>query len=574
MIKKFIKSVLLSSALICLLFAVTPKTLAMDFAEHELTLERQGNTLISEVILEREAFNAVVVKLEKDIDGLMVNFGNGWEPVEMHDDGWGTERLVVTSPTHTMQFRWGQPGADETLNLKATLFYYEEAPLSGVGGPAPELQTSTNLTAKAFKIISRREWGADEELRIWNPDRYSGSGDDTPRVDPCASIAETYADEFKLTQVKEYNSEGQPLTWPLQYARDIDKFVIHHTDSEVMDLNGDFITDTRDYQAIVRAIYYYHAISRGWGDIGYNYIIDPLGNIYEGRFGGDKVIGAHAQCYNHGSMGISIIGDYQNNEVPEPALQALISLIGKKAKEHGIDPDGSSTFRGKKLPNIIGHRDVRSTSCPGEKLYALLPKIRDRAALAMRTFSESTLSVAEYDYNAGLSSTFETLSLGPGQRKSVTLKFKNTGKKTWDNTTWLHVALNNDPNARVVPAVVDKNFVAADLQEDSVAPGKTGTFIVEVEGGFKSGHYAFQVSPVVNGRYKISRASEYIGFKVMEPNYDYEVIGHKFPNGTVFQGQKFSGTLQIKNTGNVTWRNYGNNSITLGASAPKDRASI
>jgi len=508
MIKKFIKSVFLSSVLISLFFAVAPNTLAVDFAEHELTLKRQVDVLISDVILEREAFNTVIVSLEKEVDGLMVDFGNGWEEVEIHDDGLGAERLIATAPTHTMQFRWDQPGADEVLNLKATIFYYEDAPPSGVGGPAAELQAGSSLTARAYTILSRREWGADEELRIWNPERYDD--DDTPRVDPCASIAEKYADEFKLTMVKEYNSEGQPLTWPLQYAKNLEKFVVHHTDSEIRDMNGDYLTDTRDYQAMVRAIYYYHTISRGWGDIGYNYIIDPLGNIYEGRYGGDRVIGAHAQCYNHGAMGIAIIGDYQNSEVPEPAMQALIWLVGKKAKEHGIDPDGSSIFRGKKLFNIFGHKDVRSTSCPGEKLYSALPKIRDRADLAMRSFSESTLSVSEYDYNAELSSQLNILSLGPGQRKSVTLKFKNTGKKTWDNTTWMHVALNNDPNARVVPAVSDKAFVASDLKENSVAPGGTGTFTVEVEAGFKPGHYAFQVSPVVNGRYKISRASEYI----------------------------------------------------------------
>lgn len=574
MIKKFLKSVLLLSAFIGILFAVMPKALAVDFAEHELTLERQGSTLISEVILERESFNTVVVSLEKDVDGLMVNFGNVWEEVEIHDDGFGSERLVVTAPTHTMQFRWDQPGADEALSLKATLFYYEDAPLSGVGGSSVELQASTSTTNRTYKILSRREWGADEELRIWNPERYADDDDDTPRVDPCASIAKAYADEFELTMVKEYNSEGQPLTWPLQYVKDVEKFVIHHTDSEIRDINGDSFTDTRDYQAIVRAIYYYHTISRGWGDIGYNYIIDPLGNIYEGRFGGDKVIGAHAMCYNHGAMGIAIIGDYQKNDVPEPAMQALIWLIGKKAKEQKIDPEGSSVFRGKKLFNVIGHKDVRPTACPGEKLYSALPKIRDRAALAMRTFSESTLSVSEYDYNAELSSTLNILSLGPGQRKTVTLKFKNTGKKTWDNTTWMHVALNNDSNARIVPAVSDKSFVASDLKENSVAPGGTGTFTVEVEAGFKPGHYAFQISPVVNGRYKISRASEYISFKVLAPIYDYEVITHKFPSGTVFQGQKIPATLELKNTGNVTWRNYGNNAITLGASAPKDRASI
>ncbi|MBU0705895.1 N-acetylmuramoyl-L-alanine amidase [Patescibacteria group bacterium] len=573
--KKYIKNVFLSSAFVGLLFTAMPKALAVDFTEHEIMLERQGEALISEVILERQAFNTVIVKLEKDIDGLMVNFGNKWEEVEIHDDGWGDDRLVVTSPTHTMRFRWDQPGTDTALNLKATVFYYEE---DESGGLPSKLQASSGFTAGTYKIITRREWGADEELRVWNSENIPASdtkGDSgTTYVDPCADIEKNYAGEFELTMVKEYNSDGQPLTWPLQYAKKLEKFVVHHTDSEIRDLNGDSLTDTRDYQAIMRAIYYYHTISRGWGDIGYNYVIDPLGNIYEGRFGGDKVIGAHALCYNHGTLGIAVIGDYQNNEVPEPALQALIWLIGKKGKEYGIDPQGASTFRGKSLFNVIGHKDVRATSCPGEKLYALLPKIRDRAALAMRNFSESTLSASEYDYNAELISDLSIISLGPGERKSVTLKFKNTGKKSWDNTTWLHVALNNDPNARVVPAVEDKSFVAADLQEDSVNPGKTGTFIVEVEGGFKPGHYAFQLSPVVNGRYKISRASEYVSLKVEKPVYDYEVIGHKFPSGTVFQGQKILATVELKNNGNVTWRNYGNNPITLGASEPKDRASI
>ena len=134
-------------------------------------------------------------------------------------------------------------------------------------------------------------------------------------------------------------------------------------------------------------------------------------------------------------------------------MQALIWLIGTKSKEFGIDPEGQSVFHGKTLFNVVGHRDVGATACPGEELYALLPKIRDRAALVIRNFSESTLSVSDYDYNAELVSGPDILSLGPGQRKTVTYKFKNTGKKTWDNTTWLHVALNNEVGARVVPAV-------------------------------------------------------------------------------------------------------------------------
>lgn len=573
MTRNIFKSVLFPSLLMGLLFLAIPHTLAADYSVHELKMEKKGDLLLSPIVFEESSFNAVALDLEEDVDGLQANFSPGsdaWEDVEVHDDGFGAGRLVFTRPTFAVQFRI-PAGNRQSLSLKATVFF-EEALEEGVGGYPSQLEASTTQIARSYTIIKRNEWGADEELRIWNPDR--AGDEDQPYVNPCAEIESKYGNEVTISTIKDYTPDGQPLTWPLQYTSNLEKFVVHHTDSDVRDMNGDYRTDTRDYEAMVRAIYYYHAISRGWGDIGYNYIIDPLGNIYEGRYGGDKVIGAHALCFNQETMGIAIIGDYENNEVPEPAVQAAIWLIGTKAKQFGINPEAASTFRGKNLPNVFGHKDVRTTACPGSNLYALLPYIRERASLLMRNFSESTVSGAEFDYNAELVTSLSPLSVGPGERKKVTLKFKNTGSKTWDNNTWLHVALNNDPNARIVSVVEDTGFVAADLKENSVAPGSTGTFEVEVEGGFKPGFFSFQLSPVVNGRYKISRASTYITFNVEAPNYDYEIVSHEFPMGTVFQGQHTVANLALKNTGNVTWRNFGANAITLGTEAPRDRESI
>ena len=83
MINKILKSIFLSSAFLGLFLVMAPQSLAVGFAEHEITLDRVGNSLISSVILEREAFNTVVVELEKEIDGLEVDFGRGWEDVEV-----------------------------------------------------------------------------------------------------------------------------------------------------------------------------------------------------------------------------------------------------------------------------------------------------------------------------------------------------------------------------------------------------------------------------------------------------------------------------------------------------------
>jgi hypothetical protein len=575
MFLKSLKQGLLTIILALLFGIMTPKVFAMDYTVQDIELKQSEPSLISEDRL----FNAVAVQTAEVTDGLMVNFGNGWKKVEISDQGYGPEALLFTSPTNIAEFK-----SDKPANLKAYVFFMDE-----IGGPdyqsenpdISNLQASTELAANnTFKVISRSEWGADESLRYWNPEteqqfEESGTTEKT-YSDPCADVSSEFRSELEVSYVKESSPDGHILTWPLAYARSIRKFVIHHTDSEIRDINGDNRTDSRDYKAIVRAIYYYHTITRGWGDIGYNYIIDPLGNIYEGRYGGDKVIGAHALCYNNGSMGIAIIGNYMDDDVPEPALQSLITLLAVKAKANGIDPDGSSVFFGMKLPNILGHRDIRATSCPGDKLYNLLPKIRDRAALAIRsgTFSEGSLQIENLDYNAEPITDLSGMTLNPNELKGVVLRFKNIGKKTWDHNTWLHVALNNNPNARIIPLIEDRAFVAADLREKSVAPGETGTFDIQLEAGYYPGDYSFEVAPVVNGRYKVSRSSVDLAFTVAKPDFGYEVIKTDIPSGIVFQGQKIQASMELKNTGNVVWKNYGDNQIALGTSGPRDRKSI
>lgn len=95
--------------------------------------------------------------------------------------------------------------------------------------------------------------------------------------------------------------------WPIHRVNFVDKVVIHHT--------ADSIQEDRSDEEVIRAIYAFHAITRGWGDIGYNFLIGQTGKIYEGRAGGDYVVGAHAAYNNVGSVGISVLGDYQKNEM-------------------------------------------------------------------------------------------------------------------------------------------------------------------------------------------------------------------------------------------------------------------
>lgn len=144
-------------------------------------------------------------------------------------------------------------------------------------------------------------------------------------------------------------------------------FVIHHT-----------VTPNKpeDPVAIVRAILRYHAVSREWGDIGYNFLIDHQGNIYEGRKGGDGVVGVHAGRYNYGSIGIALMGDYRSAQMTPAMKEALVSLMAWEADRFGIHPLESSYFITRDFPHILGHRDLYSTVCPGDQVYRLLPQLR------------------------------------------------------------------------------------------------------------------------------------------------------------------------------------------------------
>ncbi|MEW6474128.1 MAG: N-acetylmuramoyl-L-alanine amidase [Actinomycetota bacterium] len=172
----------------------------------------------------------------------------------------------------------------------------------------------------------------------------------------------------------------------------VSKLVVHHTVTE----NND-----PDPAQTVRAIYAYHTRGNGWNDIGYNFLVDQQGRVYEGRFArrygpgeaptgederGRGVVGAHARGVNPGTVGVAVLGDYSGGVVPPgPALDGLVKALAWKAARHDIDPGGTAPFTARDgarrtFPNIAGHRDVDDTGCPGGRLYDRLPAIRQRVA--------------------------------------------------------------------------------------------------------------------------------------------------------------------------------------------------
>ncbi len=151
---------------------------------------------------------------------------------------------------------------------------------------------------------------------------------------------------------------------------------VHHT------VNGNDYTKA-EVPGIIRSIYSYHVRSRGWSDIGYNFLIDKFGRIWEGRYGGvnKAVVGAHTLNYNQYSFAASAIGNYDIAQPSQALLNAYASLFAWKLGANGVSASSTKQKIGaKNFQAISGHRDAGSTACPGRYLYAKIPQIRNKAA--------------------------------------------------------------------------------------------------------------------------------------------------------------------------------------------------
>ncbi|MDQ1294190.1 MAG: hypothetical protein QG608_2073 [Actinomycetota bacterium] len=163
---------------------------------------------------------------------------------------------------------------------------------------------------------------------------------------------------------------------------------VHHTATTT-----DYVCT--DSAKIVRSLYSYHVTSLGWRDLGYNFVVDRCGTIFEGRYGGidQGVIGAHTYGFNTGSTGISVIGTYSDSPAPLPARQAVahlaawkLGLAGQSSTQTAqltqatADSPGYTKGKTYTFNSISGHRDGYATECPGEAFYQKLPEIRSWAA--------------------------------------------------------------------------------------------------------------------------------------------------------------------------------------------------
>jgi len=219
----------------------------------------------------------------------------------------------------------------------------------GPRAPLPAAGVEAGVAAAAIEdqVIRRAAWGADESLR--------------------------------------FDADGDEI-WPPEYTEPRAQ-IVHHTVTT---------NDPVDPAAVLRSILHFHAVTRGWGDIGYNLLIDHRGNVYEGRFGGERpgriVQGGHARQFNTNSIGVALLGTFTDaaSRPSAAAEQALVEILAAKGVRYGIDPLAPVTLQGTRFEHrVMGHRDVLSgqTACPGLGVRDRLSAIRSAVAQRMGELS-------------------------------------------------------------------------------------------------------------------------------------------------------------------------------------------
>jgi hypothetical protein len=174
---------------------------------------------------------------------------------------------------------------------------------------------------------------------------------------------------------------------PPRYAPSLRLAIVHHT-------AGSNSYRPSQSASIVRAIELYHVLGNGWNDIGYNFLVDKYGQVFEGRYGGidRNVVGAHAQGFNTGSVGVALLGTYTRSAASPAALRSLDALLAWRLDLAHVDPRSALTYLSGGNPRfgagvpvflraISGHRDTGYTTCPGYALYRQLPAIARATAL-------------------------------------------------------------------------------------------------------------------------------------------------------------------------------------------------
>jgi len=317
------------------------------------------------------------------------------------------------------------------------------------------------------------------------------------------------------------------MTWKPDYAG-VKAIVIHHTAGEEGALAA-------DQMSVVRNLYYGHAVSNGWGDIGYNFVIDVNGNIYEGREGGNGVIAGHTLGYNSGTIGIVLIGDYNVRTMSPDQYQALTDLVAYESYVNQIDPTGQVYLKNKTIPTIVGHKDLNATLCPGVSIYERITDLKGKAKTKLSSYPVR-------QYSAQFVSADNVSQIYANDTTQLKVSLKNTGNAYWlgDGDHKINIVANGGNLTSDLPGPFR-----------GIAPGETANLNLNLT--------APSINASVNQVFKtkidgadVSGGDFNLSLNVVMPDYRAKIIGQS-ADLSLKAGQQSTIWVEYKNLGTKSW---------------------
>jgi streptogramin lyase len=163
------------------------------------------------------------------------------------------------------------------------------------------------------------------------------------------------------------------------FRNPISHIVIHHTATT---------NNATDWAAQMRSIWDLHAHQNDWTDVGYNYLIDPNGVVYEGKYGGEGTTGGHLYLNNIGTVGIALIGNYDTRNLTPQTYESLKNLLTTLFTRYKIDPEELAiNFDGNLNPRLSAHKDWFTTECPGDNVYPYVAQLRKDISYELKKYN-------------------------------------------------------------------------------------------------------------------------------------------------------------------------------------------
>lgn len=487
------------------------------------------------------------------LEGIEVKF--------LHEDGWSewTSLYYEEDPNGRSELKFVESSrafqllADRDVQVEVTIMDLQQrqgqvASLNPIGLDDSD-DFIASLVDSDIRLVTRNAWGADEALRTYDPDDQEDDDDDddtsTP-VNVCAPLETSYPGQYQLqSRVDYFDNYGRSLIWPQTYSQQVKKIVIHHTALSLRDINEDGAVNKRDYYLAVKAIYTYHTVSRGWGDIGYHFLVAPDGTIFEGKAGGRDVIGAHVLCQNSNTVGIAVMGNYEEERLSNAAFDGLAKITEYLADQYNINPMGKSAFRGEILPNIVTHAEVGnvtksvigqgSTQCPGQFLKQEMSRLRQVVDQGGSFTPLVGYEVASLDVPR---------TVQPLQEFSVTGQLLNSGQQMWTSLQ-----------------VYDGRELLYENDSLLASPGQSTSFSFPVQALFDAGRKQNLLTIMVNGQRMKNTVA--VNYSVERPEYRYELVQFSGGDKPLLVGEQRTVQATFKNTSNFPWLSSGVNRVQL-----------